>query len=162
MNFANILQPIFDQLSASLIAISATNYSKKCTQLNGSSIGSHTRHIIELFQCLINGYTTATINYENRKRDLSLEVDKNMAIQLLQQILATINAPNRDLLLHTNTDYEVAIQTNYYREIIYNMEHCIHHMALIRVALSSIKNIALPESYGVAASTLKYRETCAQ
>ena len=52
--------------------------------------------------------------------------------------------------------------TNYYREIAYNLEHTIHHMALIRVGLRELGDIAVDDSYGVASSTLKYRKQCAQ
>jgi hypothetical protein len=47
-------------------------------------------------------------------------------------------------------------------EIAYNLEHTIHHMALIRVGLHELGDITLDDSYGVAPSTLKYRKRCVQ
>jgi hypothetical protein len=35
-------------------------------------------------------------------------------------------------------------------------------MALIRVGINEFGSVELPESYGVAAATVKYRRTCAQ
>jgi hypothetical protein len=52
--------------------------------------------------------------------------------------------------------------TNYYREIVYNLEHTIHHMALIRVGLKELASIELPENYGVASATVKHKKSCAQ
>jgi hypothetical protein len=31
---------------------------------------------------------------------------------------------------------EVRIESNYFRELLYNLEHCIHHQALIKVAVT--------------------------
>ena len=56
----------------------------------------------------------------------------------------------------------VNIKTNYYRELAYNLEHTIHHMALIRVGIAEVSSLSVPENFGVAYSTLKFRERCAQ
>jgi hypothetical protein len=56
----------------------------------------------------------------------------------------------------------VSIPTNYYREVAYNLEHTIHHMALIRVGVNEVSSIVLPDQFGVAYSTIKYKEQCAQ
>jgi hypothetical protein len=32
-------------------------------------------------------------------------------------------------------DKEICIDSNYFRELLYNLEHCIHHQALIVVVL---------------------------
>jgi hypothetical protein len=45
---------------------------------------------------------------------------------------------------------------------MYNLEHLIHHEALIKVAITSMTEVAIPESFGVAPSTLQYRKECAQ
>ena len=36
--------------------LSEKEYSSPCYELSGSSIGEHTRHIVEMFQCLENQY----------------------------------------------------------------------------------------------------------
>jgi hypothetical protein len=56
------------------------------------------------------------------------------------------------------------VQSTIGRELIYNIEHTIHHLAIVKIALkSSIPGMHLPEHFGVAPSTIRYRqEACAQ
>ena len=106
------------------------------------------------------------MNYEKRKRDLVIEADKDFANRLLQEINANLEKPDKKLLLESNYDEHSAealtVTTNYYREIIYNLEHTVHHMALIRVGINEVSAIEVPEGFGVASSTIKYRKACAQ
>jgi hypothetical protein len=166
MNFHNIISPVLAQLSESISLLSDNEYAQKSLLLNGSSVGGHTRHVIELFQCLINGYKDGNINYEHRKRDIEIESNKKFACNLLDTIAAELQLPNKTLHLHgfysENEAEECSVSTNFYRELIYNLEHTIHHMALIRVAINEVSNITLPENFGVASATMQYKKLCAQ
>jgi hypothetical protein len=166
MQIKNSIETVLSQLAEILSLLTDNEYKQKSVLLNGSSIGGHTRHVIELFQCLINGYENATINYEERKRDIEIETNKNFACNLLSSIGSAIELPNKTLYLqgfyNETADDECAVDTNYYRELIYNLEHTIHHMALIRVAVNEVSSIKLPENFGVAAATVKYKKICAQ
>lgn len=119
-----------------------------------------------MFQCLETGYGDSQVNYEKRKRDVSIETDKELALQLLQNIYTNLNKPDKALVLHASydehSDQPIAISTNYFREVAYNLEHTIHHMALIRVGIKEVSDITLPENFGVATSTVKHRKQCAQ
>jgi adenosyl cobinamide kinase/adenosyl cobinamide phosphate guanylyltransferase len=91
---------------------------------------------------------------------------KENVITLLKDIRQSLDRPNKEIILVAE-DYgeemePVSIITNYYREIAYNLEHTIHHMALIRVGVNEVSNILLPDEFGVAYSTIKYRQQCAQ
>ncbi len=166
MLFKQPIQNVFVQLTESLNQLTNAEYSQPGKILFNASIGQHVRHIIELFLCLENGYISGVVNYEKRKRDYKLETDKNFAIQLLKELYHRIDRPDIDLLMETE-DYEdasgvVTIRSNYYREIAYNLEHSIHHMALIRVGINEVSSIVLPDQFGVAYSTIKFRQQCAQ
>jgi hypothetical protein len=155
------IEPIVLQLNAVLKELSDSEYVAASKLLNNSTIGKHIRHIIELFQSLLNGYDSGTINYDNRKRDKRIEIDPNFAVELLSYIVIEIDKPNKPLILtglfaEIDND-DLLINTNYYREIIYNIEHTIHHMALIRVAINEVSSICLAENFGVAASTIQYK-----
>ncbi|MFC0771958.1 hypothetical protein [Terrimonas alba] len=160
------IQNVFVQLSESLHQLSDAEYSQPSKILFNASIGQHVRHIIELFLCLEKGYETGVVNYEKRKRDYQIETNKGIAAELLKDIYHRIDRPNIDLVMEAE-DYEdsetvIAIPSNYYREIAYNLEHTIHHMALIRVGINEVSAIQLPQDFGVAYSTIKFRKQCAQ
>jgi hypothetical protein len=160
------VQNAFTQLSGSLEQLTPEQYTQPCDHLGHSTIGQHVRHIIEMFQCLEKGYASGTVNYEKRKRDSKIETDKSFAMNLLRDIHGGLVKANKDLVLEGvyNEDASDAMYfpTNYYREIVYNLEHTIHHMALIRVGLKELTSIELPENYGVASATVKHKKSCAQ
>ena len=166
MLFKEPIQNVFVQLSESLNQLNDSEYSQPSNILFNATIGQHARHIIELFLCLEKGYGEGVVNYEKRKRDHRIETDRRLAMQLLKDIYHRIDRPNTELTLETE-DFEdsvttVSIPTNYYREIAYNLEHTIHHMALIRIGINEVADINLPAEFGVASSTLKFRKECAQ
>ena len=160
------IQNVFVQLTETLNRLTKEEYTQLSSILFNASIGQHVRHIIELFLCLEKGCETGTVNYEKRKRDYSIETDKDLAVHLLKDIYHRLDRPNIELVLEAE-DYEdndsiVSIPSNYYREVAYNLEHTIHHMALIRVGVNEVSTIELPKEFGVAYSTIKHRQQCAQ
>ena len=166
MQLQQTVKNVFVQLSESLHQLSDEQYVRPSKTLFNATIGQHVRHIIELFICLEKGYDTGLVNYEKRKRDLLIETNKDFANELLQSVYTTLEKPNKKLLLESNYDEhgeeEITVTTNYYREIIYNLEHTVHHMALIRVGINEVSTITVPDGFGVASSTIKYRKTCAR
>lgn len=166
MQFKKVIENVFIQLTDSLDQLTAAEYSQPSKILFNASIGQHVRHIIELYICLYNGYETGTVNYEKRKRDTRIETDKGLANELMQMICNNIDKPDKELLLDSNYDEQstdsIIVTTNYYRELLYNLEHTVHHMALIRVGINEVSSITIPEGFGVATSTIKYQKSCAQ
>jgi len=157
---------VFLQLTASVGQLTDEQYVHQCQTLTGATIGKHVRHVIELFQSLQNGYEHGIVNYDSRKRDIRIENEKQLALSLLNEIRADLNKKDKDLSLETSYDEDsgevVFIKTNYNREIVYNLEHTIHHMALIRIGINEVSSVELPENFGVAPSTIRYRQECAQ
>jgi hypothetical protein len=160
------IQNVFVQLSESLNQLTDAEYTQPSNILFNATIGQHVRHIIELFLCLEKGYDEGIINYEKRKRDYRIETDKKLAASLLKDIYRGLNRANKDVILeaedYSDTAEIVSIPSNYYREIAYNLEHTIHHMALIRVGINEVSSVVLPNEFGVAYSTIKFRQQCAQ
>jgi len=153
------LNELLDLLSQ----ISDSDYSCPCRDLSNATIGEHTRHIIEMFQCLENQYENGIVNYDIRKRDYLIETNTDFARECILQILNQIEKPNKSLQLQQIVDGStLLIDSNYNRELLYNLEHCIHHQALIKVAVIQSETIKIDENFGVARSTIEYRKQCAQ
>jgi len=166
MHLQKAIQNVFVQLSASLDLLTNEQYVYKSSILSNATVGQHVRHIIEMFICLNDGYETGIVNYEKRKRDYVIESQKEVAGKLLREICESLDKENKALVLqgsyNEDTEVLIAFDTNYYREIAYNLEHTIHHMALIKVGIREVSDMEIPEGYGVASSTIKFRNECAQ
>jgi len=134
-----------------------------CPEISNASIGQHTRHIIELYQALLSGYETGIVCYDQRKRDKEIENSSSHAVNILNKISNEILLTDKKLMVEYELNGETfQLESNYFRELMYNLEHMIHHQALIKVALNQHSNMNLNESFGVAPSTLQYRNQCAQ
>ena len=159
----NSIHHSLNELTALLRQLSGQDYAKPCAALSQASIGEHTRHIIEMFQCLENQYEQGLVNYDKRERNIAIQTDPAQAIQSIEAIAAALDKRNKPVTLQQIIDgEEIRIESNYYRELLYNLEHCIHHQALIKVAILQCENIAVGPDFGVARSTIEYRRQCAQ
>lgn len=146
------------QVKELLLQIEDKDYAMRCTELSNASIGEHTRHIIEMFQCLTNEYKSGVVNYDQRERNKLLETDTNFAVEQIELLLSIIDKPNKELLLQeSGVDELISINTNYYRELVYNLDHCIHHQALIKIGLMLNFDYKIDADFGVAFSTIEYR-----
>lgn len=148
-------------LSNLLAILNDEQYSHAIAHLGKASIGGHTRHIIELLQCVINGYATGEVDYVNRVRNHDLETNKSMAQSVLEQLEKQIIHADKQLKFVVEEVEEmqsVAVTTTYFREVVYNTEHAIHHLALIKVALIEMNLDIVNDDFGMAYSTIKYKQ----
>jgi len=143
--------------------LSDKDYTNQCKALSNATIGEHTRHIIEMFQCLENNYDTGLVNYDKRARNILIQTSTEFAIESLNTIQDNLDKENKAIQLQQIIDgEEIIIDSNYFRELLYNLEHCIHHQALIKVAIHDCENVQIDANFGVARSTIEYRNQCAQ
>ncbi|KFF03237.1 hypothetical protein ASF10_09785 [Flavobacterium sp. Leaf82] len=152
-----------DELIYLLDQLSDQDYSKSCQALSNATIGEHTRHILEMFQCLEQSYDSGILNYDNRQRNKQIQTETEFAKKCIIQIKKELKSENKIIYLEQFIDgLSMRIQSNYYRELLYNLEHCVHHQALIKVAVLQFENIIIDENFGVARSTIAYRKQCVQ
>mgnify|MGYP006189827201 CR=1 FL=1 len=143
--------------------LSNEEFCEKHSELSKASIGEHTRHIIELYQCLLQNYDNGCVNYDLRKRNVVIQTNVEEAIKNIEILLLSLDKINKNLMLvQGENPNQLIIETNYFRELLYNLEHSIHHQALIKVVLHKFKNVKVSSDFGIARSTIEYRMQCAQ
>jgi len=150
--------------------LSEENFKKKSTALFNSTIGEHVRHILEFYGCLIDGVNQGFINYDKRKRRKELEHNTFLCIEKITEIIAKLKTipPEKALKVQANFDktdssINFVLESSLNRELGYCLEHSIHHQALIKSGLKEHKcQNLINKDFGVAASTLRNRNLCAQ
>lgn len=158
----NYHSQVVHQIIEAINSLDDISYAQKLAVLHDNSLGQHFRHILEFYLCLLEAQSSGIVNYDNRKRDLSIETDKSYAQVVAQTILSKIQSID----LHTNIGLETClgadtaiIPSNFSRELVYLSEHTIHHFALIKIGIStSFPSVKLCENFGVAESTIVYNK----
>jgi uncharacterized damage-inducible protein DinB len=155
---------ILSQLTGLVEQINESDFSKPIDCLSQSTIGQHLRHTLEFFLCFQNGYDQGIINYDKRAHDKLVESDKFIALAALGRINDFVRQLE-DKPLKLEASYDplqenfISIPTNAARELVYNIEHAVHHMAIIKIGVREIAPyITLPKDFGVAASTIRHKE----
>ena len=139
--------------------------------LSKNSIGKHIRHIIEFYDLMMVGNTSGSVDYDKRSHDKVLEENRIMAIEKMNALAQEIQAIEEDKAITMTANYSlegddpVMINTTLYRELQYNIEHAVHHMAIIKIAVTNcFPEVQIPSGFGIAYSTIKYQRDseCAQ
>ena len=166
MNLNKACSNILSQLTDVVHQISEQDFTKQIESLGNSTIGQHLRHTLEFFICLERGFEAGVINYDKRAHDKLVESDKFIALATLDKINDFIQSlpVNKSLKLEAAYDLDkeefVTIETNFLRELVYNIEHAVHHMAIMKIGIRELSpSVNLPHDFGIAASTIRYHET---
>ncbi len=159
---------VIDRLIAFVQQMPQENYQQPLSIFNGSSLGEHTRHIIEFYQCLMVQSSNGFVSYDLRERKSELQLNPLAAKAALQVIWSGLEnlQLDKNLVLEVNPHTQDAapqqMTTNVARELHYLLDHTIHHMALIKIGVyTAIPNIQLPADFGVAPSTIRSRTSVA-
>jgi uncharacterized damage-inducible protein DinB len=159
----NASKAIFKDGYFYLSKISPEAYQQPLDLYSGSSLGQHTRHWIEFFQCLIDqSMTDGLLCYDKRKRDLALETIPDKAIDALHAMEQSMNKlPSLGKIILTSEmsdGTEVQLSTSLGRELWFVIEHAVHHLALIKIGLKALyPDWQLPEHFGMATSTMNHQ-----
>ena len=171
MQLKEVSARILDQLIKVTGQLEDQAFRQPLKVLSDNTIGKHIRHIIEFYDLMILGINSGEVNYDQRSHDRVIEENRLLAIEKMNSLKLEIEKIASDSPLKLKANYSLnkeepfEIITSYYRELQYNIEHAIHHMAIIKIAIiSEFTDVQIPEGFGIAYSTIKYEKdkTCAQ
>lgn len=156
---------ILRQLADLVEQIKDSDFCRPSHALSKSTIGQHIRHTLEFFLCLESGFKRGTINYDKRNHDKLIESDKILALAAIERGIQFVSGLQPDLPLTLEVGYDtiseeyVSVETNSTRELVYNIEHAVHHMAIMKIGVREIAPyVTLPADFGIAASTLRFHQ----
>ena len=168
MNFLKISAvTLLDQLENLIEQLGDEDFSIPISILSEATIGQHCRHTLELFQCLCQADQNihCILNYDLRERNHEMESQTQVAAQAIEPIKKQLLKIESDFNLTLQANYSTedgkvdAIHSSFARELAYNIEHTIHHMALIKAGIKALNiKVHLPGHFGVASSTIRHQK----
>lgn len=142
--------------------INDEDYSRPLEVFSGSTLGQHTRHFVEFFQCLLEQSALGVVNYDKRKRNQLIQENQKVAFAAMDAISTELCDRSEDEALKLETNYglsSLSVSTTFERELVFNIEHTVHHLALLRIGLIHLNpNLQLDPGFGVASSTQRHKE----
>ena len=147
-------------LKGILLRLDDVQYAASLEVLSNSTIGQHVRHVLEFYLCLLNSEEAGVLNYDTRQRDLALQSHVQNGIHTIEHIIHRLNSTHMNSPLTLEGDHGIvsparfSVDSNVKRELAFNLEHAIHHQALIKIGLNQLGQ-RMASGFGVAPSTLR-------
>lgn len=157
---------ITEQIELICNSLDGEEYASPLAILSNATIGKHTRHIIDAFATVVRGIENAEISFDHRERNLQTENDRFFAVNLLKNYVNQISTCDfsKKVVLISDFSYsentiEIRTESTLGRELIYAIEHAIHHLAIIKIGIETSLGRPLPSDFGVAPSTIRFRQS---
>lgn len=120
-----------------------------------ASIGSHIRHILDMFTCVFNGLESNTVNFACRERNIEIELNKNLGLAYFDEIIDKLHniSPQKlvsEISINDNLGLgdETTLST-VKAALMQTNSHAIHHYASIGYIIFQL-GIELPDDdFGV-------------
>jgi len=144
-----------------LQSISNQQYSDTSIAPYYSSIGGHTRHILDVFDCFFEGFPNGLVDLSARKRNELVEVDTEEGIRYFNTIISKLQqlkTVDLDQLILVSDDLGLGVVTQKYTLgslLIQVHSHAIHHFASLGYIITQL-GIEIPdEDFGYNPTTPK-------
>lgn len=160
------------QIGEILDVVSTLPAAQRSTVYVQSHAGVHVRHVIDHVQAFLAGLQTGEIDYNVRHRNSPSEMDPEFAAAQLLAIMGECEAlenlhcaPPEELLVTSEIDclttHTEKFRSNAAREVLYLINHTIHHAAYIRLLLQGC-DLELSSHIGIAPCTATFRRESQQ
>lgn len=123
-----------------LSLLSDQEFFQPLPSLRGGTVAEHAVHILHSIGRLSEGYEAGVVCYEEIG-SRSLNTTKNSCLNDIKVMIRQLSKPDKDLEIRkcfSSNEYS-AFKSSYYRELQYHTEHALHHMTLMSVGLSDIR-----------------------
>ncbi len=157
---------LLEQAASVLGAIDDAAYRRQISLPGGQWIGGHVRHIVEFYECLVDGLYSGRVDYDARRRDPLIEMSRRVAIERLHALRERLLCHARlrdDCVLWVAVEgatessrNRTFVLSSMGRELQAVASHTVHHFALI-AALLHLSGFEVPADFGVSKATLQYR-----
>jgi hypothetical protein len=127
-------------------------------------VGGHVRHIVEFYECFFEGVESRQVDYDSRRRDITVEGSRIVAIARIRTIVERLeNGPalRGDAVVRIRMEdapegcKDCFLTSSVARELQVLNSHTVHHFALIAMTLKSL-GLPVDREFGVAPSTLRH------
>ena len=144
--------------------ISDSAYSDSPERLAPHRVGGHMRHILEFYECFLEGLDRRHIDYDARRRDPALETSRRVALGRIADLIRALEtepALRGDAVVWVRMEDadqdmgEPFLTSSIGRELQTLSSHTIHHFALIAITLR-VLGYSVARDFGMAPSTLRY------
>ncbi|MEO8127402.1 MAG: hypothetical protein ABJF23_22890 [Bryobacteraceae bacterium] len=146
------------QVQAIIQEIDDQTFSTSPQSLVPHRVGGHLRHIMEFYECFLDGLSTSHIDYDARKRDEAVERSRAAAavkIGFILHRLETTASLRGDCIVWVRLEGYGYLTSSVGRELHVLSSHTVHHFALIAMTLKA-HGVAVDPDFGMAPSTLRY------
>src|SRR6478672_3185945 len=133
-------------------------YAESPLHLEPHKVGGHVRHILEFYECFLDGLSSSHIDYDARRRDRAVATSRHAALERIATIIRRLES---EALLHTDAVIWVRMEDSVERELAEPFltssigrelqtlsSHTIHHFALIAVTLRA-HGLAVDTEFGM-------------
>jgi len=127
--------------------------------------GAHLRHVLEFYQCFLDGMESSHIDYDGRRRDEAIERCRQTAALRIQSIIHALETcaelrQERIVWVRMEDAADSGVRDNFMesslsRELQVLSSHTVHHFALIALTLRAHGEPMDPD-FGMAPSTLRH------
>lgn len=151
-----------DQIQAFLVNTSREWYVEMRPPFARGGLGKHLRHVLEFYQLVLDA-ENGIVDYDSRKRETVLEEDPKQAASRTAELKTAIekflDREDEPLtLVYSDEEGVQRFGSTLGRELMFLTSHTVHHMAIIRM-IHELLGGTVPDSFGVAPSTLRYEKS---